>query len=129
MDCKIYTHEIITYPIVLFYQYATLSAGQLSRPTKGLFMKYEILSDNAVEADCGESATQYMFLEVPYKESPLSESEINSFCQEHFERRIYSEYDCTGKWFTGCITAKIVDDNDWDNKLTVAVIVNWGRDV
>tara|TARA_R100000951_G_scaffold101420_1_gene92945 strand:- start:26406 stop:26684 length:279 start_codon:yes stop_codon:yes gene_type:complete len=92
-------------------------------------MRYEILSDKSVPSDDGESATQYLFLEVPYKNGTLSEDVINLFCQEQFERRICSPYDCTGQWFTCGITAKIVDDNDYDNLLTVAVIIGWGLDV
>jgi hypothetical protein len=92
-------------------------------------MRYEILSDSRVPSDNGENATQYMFLEVPYRETPISEDEINSFCNEQFERRVSSPYDCSGQWFTGCIDAKIVDNNDWDNKLTVAVIIGWGMDI
>lgn len=92
-------------------------------------MRYEILSDNSKPDDNGENATQYLFIEMPYKKTAFSESEIDSFCQEQFERRVSSPYDCSGQWFTSGIYAKIVEDNDWDNKLTVAVIINWGRDV
>ena len=93
-------------------------------------MRYEILSDNSVTSDDGENATQYLFLEVPYKNGKaIEEGDLDHYCQEQFERRVSSPYDCSGQWFTSGITAKIVDDNDWDNKLTVAVVINWGCDV
>ena len=93
-------------------------------------MQYEILSDKSVQSNDGDNATQYLFLDVPYKDGkPRTEDSIQQFFSDEFEVRICSPYDCTGKWFTSYIHTKIVDNCDYDEKHTVAVIIPWGRDV
>lgn len=91
-------------------------------------MEYEIIVDKSIKGE--ENATQYLFIEMPYIDGKtISDDDLNKFFREEFEVRINSAYDCTGKWFTCGINAKIVDDNDWDKNLLIACSINWGLDI
>lgn len=92
-------------------------------------MKYEIISENRVQVE-HEYATQYLFIDVPWVDGqPLTEDEIVEFFHEEFEVRIYSDYDCTGRWFTSGMTIKIFDEDDFDEKTVVTCSINWARDL
>lgn len=95
-----------------------------------LYLDHKIISKNNVPQESGESATDYLFIEFPYVDGkPLPESVIQEFLVEEYQVRIYSDYDCTGRWFTSGIDAKIFDNDDWDEKTIVACRIGWGLDV
>lgn len=90
-------------------------------------MEFKQISHNGVgDSEYGNS---YEFYHIAYEEKPYTIEEILEAYNEEYRVEVNSAYDCTGRWFTSSIVGAIVDNNTWDNVLTVAIVHSFAKDI